>query len=271
MSSELISTAEPIDMNLRRAQTLIDNITHVLQAIKRAAPHRQIRLVAISKLKPASDILALHNSRDITKHDSHFGENYFQELVEKAATLPQDINWHFTGTLQSNKCKALASIPNLWAVESLDTIKKADALEKGRAALRKTNNSVDVLRIFLQVNTSNEESKSGCQPSEVPDIASHIIKSCPSLQFKGLMTIGAIARSKQPDVPNEDFILLRETRDNLAKHLGWEEDQLELSMGMSDDYLPAIEQGATNVRVGTTIFGERPKKQDAKVKEDAAT
>jgi len=84
------------------------------------------------------------------------------------------------------------------------------------------------------------------------------------------MTIGAIARSKQPDVPNEDFILLREVRDNLAKHLGWGKDQLELSMGMSDDYLTAIEEGATNVRVGTTIFGERPKKQDPKLKDGEA-
>lgn len=85
------------------------------------------------------------------------------------------------------------------------------------------------------------------------------------------MTIGAIARSKQPDVPNEDFILLRETRDGLAEELEWEKDRLELSMGMSDDYLAAIAEGATNVRVGTTIFGERPSKQDAKVKDDTAT
>lgn len=82
------------------------------------------------------------------------------------------------------------------------------------------------------------------------------------------MTIGAIARSKQPDVPNEDFILLRETRDKVAEEMGWEKDRLELSMGMSEDYLAAIGEGATNVRVGTTIFGERLKKQDAKVKEE---
>ena len=85
------------------------------------------------------------------------------------------------------------------------------------------------------------------------------------------MTIGAIARSKQPDVPNEDFILLRETRDKLAEQLGCERDSLELSMGMSGDYLPAIVEGATNVRVGTTIFGERPRKGDEKAMEDVTT
>lgn len=80
------------------------------------------------------------------------------------------------------------------------------------------------------------------------------------------MTIGSLARSKQPDVPNEDFILLREARDHLVKELSWDKDQLELSMGMSSDYIAALREGATNVRVGTTIFGERPPKKDGAMK-----
>lgn len=81
------------------------------------------------------------------------------------------------------------------------------------------------------------------------------------------MTIGAIARSKQLDAPNQDFILLREARDHLAKELCWDKDQLELSMGMSSDYIAALKEGATNVRVGTTIFGERPAKKDRAIPE----
>ena len=82
------------------------------------------------------------------------------------------------------------------------------------------------------------------------------------------MTIGAIARSKQPDVPNEDFILLRGARDHLATELCWDKDQLELSMGMSSDYIAALNEGATNVRVGTTIFGERPPKRGGEIPEE---
>ncbi|KAF8453757.1 hypothetical protein BDZ91DRAFT_748624 [Kalaharituber pfeilii] len=263
----MFNAAEESQKMRLRAQELVENVTHVLKTIEKAAGPRKVRLVAVSKLKPASDILALHNAASTPT--SHFGENYFQELTEKSGILPPSINWHFIGTLQSNKCKSLASIPNLWAVESLDSIKKADALEKGRAALLTSNPSVAPLRVFIQVNTSNEESKSGCQPPEVPVLAKHIVKSCPSLILQGLMTIGAIARSKQPDVPNEDFILLRETRDKLAQELGWEKDSLELSMGMSEDYVAAIGEGATTVRVGLSIFGARPPKQDSKVKEEA--
>ena len=192
------------------------------------------------------------------------------ELVTKSETLPRDIRWHFTGALQTNKCKPLAMIPNLWAVESLDTAKKADALQKGRSALLAEKPHFIKLGVFIQVNTSNEASKSGCQPSEVVTLARHLIGSCPSLELRGLMTIGAIARSKEPDVPNEDFILLRETRDKLAVELGWEKEKLELSMGMSDDFEAAIAEGAANVRVGTTIFGERPPKNEAVAKVDVA-
>ncbi|KAI5794374.1 hypothetical protein DFH27DRAFT_566248 [Peziza echinospora] len=261
-TSQSSSVPEAEDNTMRlRAQALVENITHVLRTIEAASPARKVRLVAISKLKPASDIEALYSAEKRTGHDSHFGENYVQELLDKAETLPRDIHWHFTGTLQSNKCKVLAAIPNLWAVESLDSIKKADALQKGRAALLSTNPEAGRLGVFIQVNTSNEESKSGCQPAEVLPLAKHLIGECPSLDFKGLMTIGAIARSKQSDIPNEDFILLRQTRDELAKELGLEEHDLELSMGMSDDFEAAIHEGSTNVRVGTTIFGERPVKK----------
>merc|ERR1712137_1244567 len=95
---------------------------------------KQIRLIAVSKLKPANDILALHQPPNPTQ--THFGENYVQELLEKSKILPRSIQWHMIGGLQSNKCKQLAEqIPNLWCVSSVDSEKKANELEKGRKAL----------------------------------------------------------------------------------------------------------------------------------------
>lgn len=234
----------------------------------------------MSKLKPATDILALHQAP--TNPQSHFGENYLQELQEKASLLPRSIRWHFIGGLQTNKCKPLAeSIPNLWCVESVDSSKKADALEKGRAALAAQSQgssngayggekSEEKLRVMVQINTSGEATKSGCEPQDALELCKHITESCPHLKLQGLMTIGAIARSKEltPEMDNEDFVALKETRDGVAAGLGIAAEKLELSMGMSSDYEGAIAMGSDEVRIGSTIFGERPPKKDAKVVED---
>jgi len=128
------------------------------------------------------------------------------------------------------------------------------------------------LRVLVQVNTSGEEEKSGVEPGDAVALCQHIMTNCPHLELGGLMTIGAIARSKATtkETENEDFEQLRKVRDAVATQLGIEEDKLELSMGMSSDFEAAIRQGSTEVRVGTTIFGERPARGDAKVKEDVA-
>jgi len=188
--------------------------------------------------------------------------------------LPRTINWHFIGQLQTNKCRPLAEqIPNLWCVESVDTAKKADALSKGREHVQKEEGSttIEPLRVFIQVNTSGEASKSGCEPSEAIDLARHIQKNCTNLKLQGLMTIGAIARSQAAasGSENEDFTSLREVRDGVAEALGLKSDVLELSMGMSEDFEDAIRQGSAEVRIGSTIFGERPPKKEAKVVGDS--
>jgi pyridoxal phosphate enzyme (YggS family) len=229
----------------------------------------QVRLIAVSKLKPATDILSLHQPPSSASSTSytHFGENYVQELLEKSRLLPRSIKWHFIGGLQSNKCKQLAEqISNLWCVSSVDSEKKADQLEKGRAASESAEGG-EKLRIKVQVNTSGEESKSGVEPKDALALCRHIVDKCPHLQLSGLMTIGAIARSKEttPENENEDFVRLRETRDSVAKELGIKEEELELSMGMSSDFEGAIAQGSNEVRVGSEIFGERPPKKDAVV------
>ena len=200
-----------------------------------------------------------------------------QELSAKAALLPKTINWHFIGGLQTNKCRPLAeSIPNLWCVSSVDSSKKADALDKGRGNLLSGEHKSEVgeggekLRIMVQVNTSGEESKSGVEPGDTLELCKHIREKCPNLRLQGLMTIGAIARSKAttPETENEDFITLRDVRDQVAKELGISPDELELSMGMSSDFEGAIAQGSNEVRVGSTIFGDRPARADAKITAD---
>ncbi|KAH6572631.1 hypothetical protein BASA60_006517 [Batrachochytrium salamandrivorans] len=201
----------------------------------------EIRLVSVSKTKPVSDIAAAY---DLGLR--HFGENV-QELVEKAAVLPSDIHWHFIGSIQTNKCKVLAGISNLWAVESIDSIKKADAMNK--ACYERAN----ALPVFLQVNTSGEESKSGLQESQCLEAAKHILDMCDKLKLMGLMCIGAPQNVK--DGHNPDFDMLVRCKLEIESNLGL--SGLELSMGMSDDFESAISNGSTNVRIGSGIFGSR--------------
>ncbi|TFK36718.1 proline synthetase associated protein [Crucibulum laeve] len=233
-------------------------------------------LVAVSKYKPASDILACFEDEQLD-----FGENYVQELEDKAAVLPGEIRWHFIGTLQSNKAKVLAAIPNLYSIQTLASIKTATALNKAFPSDRSTP-----LRVLLQVNTSGEDSKSGLPPLsssnveefELTQLATHIVKECPKLRLEGLMTIGALELSltASETEKNADFERLKETRDALHAHLvkqfgesnagKWGHEttgKLLLSMGMSSDFDAALKSGSDIVRVGTGIFGQRVKKTTA--------
>jgi pyridoxal phosphate enzyme (YggS family) len=207
-----------------------------------SATTRSVRLVAVSKTKPKEDILVAYEVGQ-----RHFGENYVQELVEKSQQLPKDIQWHFIGSIQSNKIKQLCSIPNLFVVETIDSQKKAAAFEKA------CTERPSPLQIFMQVNTSGEESKSGIIPNEAVAFARFIQSECPHLHLAGLMTIGSPEASQQ--AVNPDFELLVQLKAQIEKETGYQ--SLELSMGMSDDFLLAIKQGSTNVRVGSSIFGAR--------------
>ncbi|KAK5097820.1 hypothetical protein LTR70_002862 [Exophiala xenobiotica] len=288
---DVSSDMPPLKIDPARSSTLLQNISSIHTRISSTCKSHNIskvpRLVAVSKLKPATDILALHQpSADQPSPPPpqlHFGENYVQELLEKSKLLPQSIKWHFIGGLQSNKCAQLAkNVHSLWAVESVDSAKKAQLLDKGRGQrneeLKKEqdgNGAADaeeMLRVFVQVNTSGEESKSGVEPKseDLVNLCKTIREECSNLKLQGLMTIGAIARSKAttPETENEDFVNLRENRDWVAKELGVDSEELELSMGMSEDFESAIRQGSDEVRVGSTIFGERPPKSEAKVLEN---
>ena len=151
--------------------------------------------------------------------------------------------------------KYLASVPNL-IVETigglecnllLDSIKLADSFNKFWKSDQK-------LRVFLQINTSDEDAKNGLDPSECILVADHILKNCPNLNLMGLMTIGAIREDYQE---NPDFVKLMQLSDIVSHQLGI---KLEKSFGMSHDFELAIKQGSTNVRVGSSIFGERSAK-----------
>jgi pyridoxal phosphate enzyme (YggS family) len=208
-------------------------------------PESSVRLVAVSKTKPNELIMEAYQNGHY-----HFGENYVQELVRKAAELPQDIHWHFIGPLQSNKAnllvRSVVPVSASLTVETVSTLKLANKLDKAMESLEYSHDNK--LDIFIQVNTSGEDTKSGVEPEKVVTLCQDIAKSCPHLRIKGLMTIGA---------PGDlgCFDTLASCRQQVMDAL--ELSTLELSMGMSDDYEQAIARGATNVRVGSSIFGAR--------------
>jgi pyridoxal phosphate enzyme (YggS family) len=130
-----------------RQQHITSSLSSVLSTVKSASS--PVRLVAVSKYIPPEDIQCSYSAGQ-----RHFGENYIQELVQKAGTLPHDIKWHFIGALQSNKCKMLVEkVKNLWCVETVDSEKKARLLESGFASVERK----ELLKVFIQVNTSGEE------------------------------------------------------------------------------------------------------------------
>eukprot|EP01024_Parvocaulis_polyphysoides_P013319 TRINITY_DN15210_c0_g1_i1.p1 TRINITY_DN15210_c0_g1~~TRINITY_DN15210_c0_g1_i1.p1 ORF type:complete len:284 (-),score=44.28 TRINITY_DN15210_c0_g1_i1:473-1324(-) len=202
------------------------------------------RLVAVSKTKPTSLIQEAYDAGHRC-----FGENYPQELMEKAPQLPQDIQWHFIGHLQSNKAKKLIEqVPNLAMIETIDNDKLAKKLDAAVLAAKR-----EKLNVLIQVNTSGEDSKFGVEPNQSAAITKYIHENCSGLKVRGVMTIGRPDYTSRP----EDFECLKQCRRSVADVLGVDEEELELSMGMSGDFESAIEMGSTNIRVGSSIFGAR--------------
>jgi len=222
----------------------------VAAAGARAGAAAPPRLVAVSKTKPAAAVAAAHAAGA-----RHFGENYVQELLAKAPACAPDVAWHFIGRLQSNKAAALvAGVPNLWAVESVDSRKLAALLDRAAAAAAPARGGAP-LRVFLQVNTSGEAQKGGVEPGAAAALAAFVARECPALRLQGLMTVGRVG-----EVDGACFARLRAEREAVAAALGapWDAPgALELSMGMSADYEEALAAGSTSVRVGSAIFGAR--------------
>lgn len=242
-----------------RAQELRANYDGVKAACnaacKDAGVNSEVLLLAVSKLKPASDIQILydHGVR-------HFGENYVQELIEKSKLLPQDIQWHFIGGLQTNKCKDLAKVESVRYVETVDSLKKAKKLNDTRA------HGAQPIRCNVQINTSHESQKSGLSDeNEIFELVKYFLGGeSPNVQLEGLLTIGSWGASHvdDPTVDNEDFARLVQWKAKIDQALGTD---LKLSMGMSADFKQAVRQGSSEIRIGTDIFGTRPAKADAKI------
>jgi pyridoxal phosphate enzyme (YggS family) len=156
--------------------------------------------------------------------------------------------------------KDLLKVPNLYAVHTVDTLKLAQELQKRAAALRPPEQR---LRVFVQVNTSGEESKSGCAPADCPALCRAVRSSCAALDLIGLMCIGKY--SAEEGGSDVDFACLRQCRVAVAGALGLGiPEELAMSMGMSHDFEDALTAGASHVRVGSTIFGARAPKPTAK-------
>ena len=223
-----------------------ENILDVEYKIRKACEKsnrdpKDITLIAVSKTKPISDIKEVLDYGHL-----HFGENKVQELLDKYEVLPNNIKWHMIGHLQRNKVKYI--LDKVCLIHSLDSVRLAEQINLEAA---KINTIVDVL---VQVNVSKEETKFGIEYSEVEAFIRKV-SEFPNIRVKGLMTIAMFTENPEDNRPyfkklNELYVDIKsKSIDNVSMDI--------LSMGMTGDYEVAVEEGATMVRVGTGIFGER--------------
>jgi len=226
--------------------SIADNLLQIREQMRIAAERASrdpssVRLVAVSKTQPAEAVAAA-----VAAGQGLFGENYVQEFLDKSRQLPDSIEWHFIGSLQSNKVKYLAGHTSL--IHSVDRISLAREIDR---QWEKSGKPCDIL---LQVNISGEETKSGTTTGGVIELAREAA-ALPHLRIRGLMTMPPFY-----DEPERARPYFRELR-CLAERIEAEKIpgvvMEELSMGMSGDFEVAIEEGATLIRIGSAIFGER--------------
>ena len=208
------------------------------------------QLVAVSKTRPAEEILALYalGQRD-------FGENYVQELVEKQAQLPADIRWHFIGHLQSNKVKYIA--PFVYLIHGVDSFKLLKEIDKQAA---RNGRNIDVL---LQVHIAREETKFGLDAGELEEL---MRAEWTNVRVRGLMGMASFVHDTDPEKVRVEFSRLKVLFDKYFRAIGQHAGPTSpgglsggpwLSMGMSGDYKMAIEEGSNMVRIGSLLFGKR--------------
>ncbi|MBV9360886.1 MAG: YggS family pyridoxal phosphate-dependent enzyme [Betaproteobacteria bacterium] len=217
-------------------QAVRARISRALEAARR--DDKAVTLLAVSKTHPAAKIA---EARTAGQHA--FGENYVQEALEKMTAAP-DLEWHLIGPLQSNKTRVVAE--RFQWVQTVDREKIAKRLSEQRPA------ALPPLNVLIQVNASGEATKSGVSHRAVESLAK-AVAALPRLRLRGLMAI------PEPGAPRERYAEVRAMFDGLKSQFGFD----TLSMGMSDDLELAVAEGATMVRVGTAIFGERQKPRAA--------
>jgi pyridoxal phosphate enzyme (YggS family) len=224
----------------RRIENIRNRITEAAIAAQR--PSEAVKLVCVSKT------VGVDRIREAAAAGATcMGENYVQEARDKINALAGlDISWHFIGHLQTNKAKYVVRMFDL--VHSVGSLRLADELNKQAAKVSK------VQRVMVQVNVAGEESKSGVGPEEVATLVTHI-DNLQHLSCEGLMTMPPYF--DQPERVRPYFRQLRELQAKINDQRGPDQQLRELSMGMTGDFEAAIAEGATLVRIGTAIFGER--------------
>ena len=212
-------------------------------AIKKELEEKQMTLVAVSKTKPVEDILELYG---LGQRD--FGENYVQELVDKAASLPKDIRWHFIGHLQTNKVKLIAHFVQL--IHGVDSLKLLKEINKqGQKAGR-------IIDCLLQVHIAQEETKFGFDDSELEMAVKQLSDfKLTNVRICGLM--GMASFTENMDMVRKEFKKLKEVFDFHVKSQTRYFEPKVLSMGMSSDYRIAVEEGSNLIRIGSLLFGQR--------------
>lgn len=223
-----------------------DSLKEIYERVEKAAlvcgrTPGEIRVIAVSKRFSVERIVSANDAGQL-----FFGENMVQEAREKADALSgRNIEWHLIGHLQSNKARVAARIFD--CIETVDRPRIALKLNTLAEEFEKE------LSVLMQVNVGGEEQKAGVDPGEASELAS-VIDGCTFLRLKGLMTIPPF--SDDPEDTRPYFRKLRELRDSL--NINRQVPLQDLSMGMSHDFEVAIQEGATIIRVGTAIFGQRP-------------
>lgn len=220
------------------------SITDNIKRLKNEIETLNVKLIAVSKTKPVEDIQEAYDAGQRI-----FGENQVQEMSEKAALLPKDIQWHLIGHLQTNKVKYIAPFVSL--IHSVDSIKLLKEINKHA---EKNNRIIDCL---LQIYIADEETKFGLGFDEAIELLrSEEFKELNNIRIVGLM--GIASNTENEKQINEEFYELKTLFDGIKASFFRKEDSFkELSMGMSSDYNIAIEQGSTMVRIGSDIFGKR--------------
>ena len=228
---------------------IAENLERVREQIARAAaksgrPVNDVELVAISKTHDSGRI-----REAIEADQTLFGESRVQEARVKIPELPSNLRWHFVGHLQKNKIRhALPLFELIHSVDSLDLAQQIDRIAQEEGAHP---------RVLLEVNVAGEGSKFGFQPPKLRQEMERLL-SLPRLSIEGVMCLPPIA--EEAEASRKYFVQLRELRDGLEKEFSLKLPRL--SMGMTQDFAIAVEEGATLVRVGTAIFGERSRKTE---------
>ena len=218
------------------------SIKNNLQSILNAIP-KSVTLIAVSKTKPAEDILEAYNAGQRV-----FGENKIQEMVEKHAILPKDIEWHMIGHLQSNKVKYIAPFVSL--IHGVDSLKKLEEINKQAI---KNNRTINCL---LQIKIAKEDTKFGLSIKDADHLlASNELKKLENIQICGFM--GMASFTDDETIVKNEFRILKNYLISSKKYIAANFNPTILSMGMSGDYEIAIEEGSNMVRIGSSIFGTR--------------